>query len=815
MYDFQLEKAKDRILMKTKFFGIPVIPGVWKVAALLVFMSFSVTQIVADEVEPFRVVESDISRLSLDQLMKQRAELHRNSMTASGINETVRDAPASMEIVDSRTIKRRGYDSVDDILASLPGFDTIVTNGTMQTIAYQRGYRTPWTQRTLFLVNGKTENNLWNHSAQISRQYPMTMIDRIEVLHGPAGAVYGPNAFLGVINVVTKDSSRLMDGEHRSEARMMLGSFDSKGVDVSVGGRKGIFSYDLGVKLYESDEAGIDDYSDWGYTDASLLSDPLIWGPGIGEGVDPITGTASPIGDIDVDGAVEPEEIFRKQKLGEYSDPTTNYGIIGEARVGDWELGLVKWKTNEGYGPYYSFADGQPGGSWVHESTQLYLNNERELWESLDMTTEIVVRSSRVGGNWIESFGENVSISSWNSYNEAYRAKVGLSYTFSNEFSLSGGIRHEHRDLAKLYTICNYWDGTGICLDQGPTSSNGVSSDGSGVVLSSLISSENPTPLPPVLDGNFVGDDNLLHARDYGAYIQGIWDRDNWRFNASLRWDENTNYDPLFSPRVAIVHHNSSDLSFKLVYGEAFQEPSSKDLFGGWNGRRSNMDLRPERASNLEFIATHQTDRVMHDISFFLADYNNVIAGSENVGGRNIFGVEYKGKFRIPNFLENSSDISGSFNYTFTDSRSDMQYDNVTGVWNLMPGETGDIAPHKVNLAVNIPIRRSWNVSFLANWVSERNLFSENPLRADSNPSRMMNRKAESYAKVDANILYENERYEFGLKIENIFEEEYLHPGAEGAGSGDDFSSDFDGFQNSLIPQVKERVYSVVFTLKI
>ena len=781
----------------------------------MVFLSAVSTPVLADDLVPFGLVESDASRMSLDELMKQRSELHRNSITASRLVETIRDAPGSMEIVDSRTIKRRGYDSLDDILASLPGFDTIVTNGTMQTVAYQRGYRTPWTQRTLFLVNGKSENNLWNHSAQISRQYPMTMIDRVEVLHGPAGAVYGPNAFLGVINVVTKNSSRLMDGEHRSEARLTYGSFNARGVDVSVGGRNGNFSYDFGLKLYNSDEAGIEDYSAWGYTDPYLLSDSSIWGPGIGEGVDPVTGEASPVGDIDVDGKVESEDLFRGRKVGQYSDPTSNYGFIGEARFGDWELGLVKWKTNEGYGPYYSFADVQPGSSWTHESTQLYLNNERELWDSLSMATEVVLRSNRIGGSWIESFEDNVSISEWNSYNEAYRIEMDFAYDASSQFSLRGGIRHEHRDLAKLYEICNYWDGFGVCEAQAANSSDGFYSDGSGVIPAALISSENPTPFPPVLDGDYVPDFNLNHAQDYGVYVQGIWDRGDLRFNTSLRWDENSDYEPILSPRIAIIYHQSSQASFKLAYGEAYQEPSPKDLFGGWNGRRSNMDLRPERARNLEFIATRQSERIAHDVSFFLADYHDVIAGSENVDGRNVFGIKYKGKFRIPNFLENSSNISGSLNYAYTKSRSDKQYNNVTSSWESMRGETGDIAPHKVNLAVNIPIGKNWNANFLANWVSERNLFSENPLRSDSNPSRPANRKAESYMRVDVNNLYQKEHYEFGLRVENLFEEEYLHPGVEGTGSGDDFGSDFDGFRNSLIPQVKERVYSIVLTLKI
>ncbi len=266
--------------------------------------------------EGSEVAESDFYNMSLSNLLKQRPELYLDSDTASGVSETIRDTPASMIVVDSRTMIRRGYDSMDDLLTDLPGFDTITANGTMQTIAYQRGYRTPWTQRTLFLVNGKVENNLWNHSAQLSRQYPMSLIDRVETLHGPVGAVYGPNAFLGVINVVTQDSSQLRDGEHQSEASLILGDYGSSGLDMAIGGRSGAFSYDFGVKLYESDEAPISDYSYWGFTDESLLSDPLRWGPGIGSGIDPATGRESPIGDIDVDGLVENEELFEGNQLG-------------------------------------------------------------------------------------------------------------------------------------------------------------------------------------------------------------------------------------------------------------------------------------------------------------------------------------------------------------------------------------------------------------------------------------------------------------------------------------------------------------------
>lgn len=485
--------------------------------------------------------------MSLSDLMRQRPELHQSFDTASIAAESVRDAPGSMSVYNAATLERRGYDSLEDLLGSLPGFDTITTNGTMHTVAYQRGYRTPWTQRTLFLINGKTDNNLWNHSAQLSRQYPMVLIDRVEVLQGPAGAVYGPNAFLGVINVITRDSSNLMDGQHRAEARLLAGSFGSKGIDIGVGGKEGVFSYDVGLKLYSSDEPSLDDYSEWGYTDPALLSDPQIWGSGIGEGIDPAAGNPSPVGDLDVDGVVEPEERFSGDRLGVYHDPTDNYGFIGEARLGNWELGVIKWETREGYGPYYSFADSQPGAIWEHESTQLYLNHEQEIGDSVDLHSEIVLRSSRVGGDWVESFGDEVSISAWNAYNEAWRFGQDLSIRMSNDFQLNTGWKFEHRDLSKLYAICNYWleDTCYIESNAGPISSDSISSD-------------NPLFPPPNLDENFVSDDNLKHATDYGAYVQGVWDYGDIRLNAGLRWDENSDFGPVWNPRMALIVNSNA-----------------------------------------------------------------------------------------------------------------------------------------------------------------------------------------------------------------------------------------------------------------
>ncbi len=49
-----------------------------------------------------------------------------------------------MVVITAKDIKQRGYDDLSEVLQDLPGFDTVITNGTNYAISYQRGYRTPF-----------------------------------------------------------------------------------------------------------------------------------------------------------------------------------------------------------------------------------------------------------------------------------------------------------------------------------------------------------------------------------------------------------------------------------------------------------------------------------------------------------------------------------------------------------------------------------------------------------------------------------------------------------------------------------------------
>ncbi len=97
------------------------------------------------------MANDDILSLSLEQL------LHTKVVSSNGIEESLIDAPAAMLVISQSQIIQRGYNNLTEILVDLPGFDVVNNGASVSSVAYQRGYRTPFTTRTLFMIDGRVE----------------------------------------------------------------------------------------------------------------------------------------------------------------------------------------------------------------------------------------------------------------------------------------------------------------------------------------------------------------------------------------------------------------------------------------------------------------------------------------------------------------------------------------------------------------------------------------------------------------------------------------------------------------------------------
>ena len=126
--------------------------------------------------------------------------------TASKFPQAIREAPASITVVTDEEIRRFGYRTLGDVLRSVRGFYTTYD----RNYAYvgMRGFARPgdYNTRVLLLVDGHRLNDDIFDQAPIGTDFPidLSLVDRVEVIRGPASSLYGTNALFGVVNVVTK-----------------------------------------------------------------------------------------------------------------------------------------------------------------------------------------------------------------------------------------------------------------------------------------------------------------------------------------------------------------------------------------------------------------------------------------------------------------------------------------------------------------------------------------------------------------------------------------------------------------------------------
>ncbi len=140
--------------------------------------------------------------MELDALLNMSLEdlLNMKITTASNTGEKLSKAPATIMVITEQDIQKRGYTEIYDVLNDLPGFDLSRALGDEEYYLYARGYRKTIGDQILFMVDGMVMNFLYSNNMNAFAQYPLYNIKQIEIVYGPASAVYGPNAFGGVIN---------------------------------------------------------------------------------------------------------------------------------------------------------------------------------------------------------------------------------------------------------------------------------------------------------------------------------------------------------------------------------------------------------------------------------------------------------------------------------------------------------------------------------------------------------------------------------------------------------------------------------------
>ena len=143
---------------------------------------------------------TDLTTLSIEQLMGLTV------VGASKYPQTQGEVPAAASIITRDDIRAFGWRTLDQVLASLPGVHG--TYDRQYSYLGMRGFGLPgdYNSRILVTINGNRVNDPVYDQGPVDQTFPLdlNLVERIEFIPGPGGAVYGQNAMFGVVNVITR-----------------------------------------------------------------------------------------------------------------------------------------------------------------------------------------------------------------------------------------------------------------------------------------------------------------------------------------------------------------------------------------------------------------------------------------------------------------------------------------------------------------------------------------------------------------------------------------------------------------------------------
>jgi iron complex outermembrane recepter protein len=187
----------------------------------------------------------DLAGVSLEELLNIRVT------SAARKAQRAEDVPAAVYVITQDDIRRSGLRTLPEIFRLVPGMQVAQINPNKWAVSI-RGFNDLYANKVLVLVDGRSIYNrvfsgvLWNLQDLV-----LDDIERIEVIRGPGGAVWGANAMNGIINVITRSAAATKG----TAVDLSVGTTERDRIAVRHGGGIGNMAY----RVY-SQYSGYDDF---------------------------------------------------------------------------------------------------------------------------------------------------------------------------------------------------------------------------------------------------------------------------------------------------------------------------------------------------------------------------------------------------------------------------------------------------------------------------------------------------------------------------------------------------------------------------
>ncbi|RZI81593.1 MAG: TonB-dependent receptor [Rubrivivax sp.] len=580
---------------------------------------------------------------------------------ATGSRLPLSRAPAVATVITAEDIAAIGATDLDEVLETVPGLHVSRETQGFAPVYVIRGINLGFNPQVLVLLNGIPLTTVFtgNRGAGWGGM-PVENIARVEVIRGPGSALYGAEAFAGVINIITKTAAEV----NGTEVGLRGGSFKSGDAWMLHGGK-------------------------WGPVDvAGYLR------VGTTEGARSIVSADAQTGWDQVGGT----------QVSRAPGPINNQR---KSTDGSLDLSLDKWRWRVGYkereagtGTGVASALDPTGQIYSQTITSDLSYENRNLAENWAMSlqasfmhyTELTqltlfpAGSLFVGGlsPGATPFQDGVigNPDKWERH-----GRLGGSAVYSgfknHRVRLGGGVQRE--EVYKTRETKNFDNVTFLPLG------NGSRAD----VID--VSATAPFMRPHERSNQYLyGQDEWNLAKD-------------WTLTAGLRHDHYSDFGSTTNPRLALVWEAAYNVTTKVLYGSAFRAPSMSELYAINNPVvTGNPDLRPEKIRTLEAAVTWQPIAPVHlGMNVFRYEARDIIRlvnfVYQNAGEQVGSGLEFEATWDAAKDLK----LSGNYSYQRSIEESSGQ-------------DAGNAPRHHVYLRSDWRFRPGWAVSPQVNWISER-----------------------------------------------------------------------------------------------
>lgn len=665
-------------------------------------------------------------------------------VSASKSVEKLSEAPATLIVISKGDIEARGYTKFYEILDDLPGFDLMKIYGDTFLKPYARGYRNDIGDTMLVMVDGQVFNHLWYGTIDGPLAYfPLASVERVEVVYGPASAVYGANAFMGVINVITTKGG---EGQTSLKANLIGGSLKQRGVDLSLVEKLGSWRLSFASRVYQGDMDG-DAANRYVYTSKAITQGPIPGGGG--------------------------RTIFGKMLEAtdtSVTSPYTERWFDLRLANGPFEFGATYGGLVSGYGMMWVWDSYIPNQArWVKNEWSLFAKASFDITPALNTTGTARYRKSSTGS---ESVDYEVDWSSSDPGMAPGHPFTGPGFYVLPEFwavdttSLTYTQDFEWRASTKLSVNFGY-----VVSQEIQQKNYGYSPDNPDDGLYWFASSNfNPNDLPrqPVPD---LGDDNHFAVLRRGAYVQAKYRLDDHQnLVLGLRNDWQSVFKGANTLRAGYVG-NWGGWQAKALYGQAYNEPPGRLLGAILKVAESSSKLRPERSNTAE-VSVGYTERrwsILGDL--YRVTNTSTVLGSINAGTTVIDALDVHANLLLPNPWGKENKIWAYGSHHFKQTRT--PFDFASNVLNS--DEVPDISKNQVHVGWTSTFAHDLMLTLRGRYFSQRETVATNPIGNIPGYGEV-----DFYGQVGLGV----KGLSAGLKVTNLLDKAYEQPGMRKGSSG-------------------------------